>query len=82
MTKTKPHTSLSLACIGLSAVLLCGSATAAELPKEGPFTAMYSGFGTWKGTAIGKDRFLSAWDESGLTVATGFQDRMTWHCFG
>jgi hypothetical protein len=50
--------------------------------KEGTFSVTVSSAGTFKATAIGKERLLSAWDESGLTVGNGFLDHATWHCFG
>jgi hypothetical protein len=65
------------------AALALGIATPALAQvKEGTFSGTYSGFGTYKGTPIGKERVLSAWDENGLSLTNGFEDHMTWHCFG
>jgi hypothetical protein len=81
MAQVTSLTRLSSA-LALSVVVLYGPATAAELPKEGTFTATYTGFGTYKGTAVGKERIISTWDENALSVGSGFLDRATWHCFG
>jgi hypothetical protein len=56
--------------------------TAAELPKEGSFTNTSYAFGTWKGTAVGKTRFLGTFEEDGMIVGTGLIDHLTEHCFG
>jgi hypothetical protein len=58
------------------------AAIAAELPKEGPYNGTYSAYGTFKATPIGKERLLTVWDENGLSLTNGFQDHMTWHCWG
>jgi hypothetical protein len=67
----------------LSATVLLGTAAmAADLPKEGKFTATYHGVGTYKSAAMGKDTVISAWDETGYTVSDGLFDHLTWHCMG
>jgi hypothetical protein len=58
------------------------AAMAGDLPKEGTYTATYSGFGTSKSTAVGKEVVLVAWDENAVTVGNGLFDHMTWHCWG
>jgi hypothetical protein len=43
----------------LGVVFLLGAgAMAADLPKEGTWSAEFFAFGTWKGTPIGKTRLL------------------------
>jgi hypothetical protein len=72
-----------LAAFTLSAAMTCGTAAiAAGLPKEGTDSDTYTGFGTVKGSPIGKDRWLGSWEENGLTIGTGYTDHITWHCFG
>jgi hypothetical protein len=73
-------TLLSAAALGFA--LLVGPARAADLPKEGTFTATYSSAGTSKATALGEERWFSSWDEYGLSVGSGLFDHMTWHCGG
>jgi hypothetical protein len=59
-----------LSAVALSAAMLLGTvAMAADLPKEGSYSGTYSGVGTGKAIAIGKERLLIAWDETGLSVA-------------
>jgi hypothetical protein len=64
------------------AVLLGTTAVASDLPKEGKFTAIYHGVGTYKSATMGKDAVISGWDEIGYTVGDGLFDHLTWHCFG
>ena len=72
-----------LPAITLSAAMFFGTAaTAADLPKEGTWTATYSGYGSYKATTVGKGRWFLPWDENGLSVGTGLLDHMTWHCWG
>jgi hypothetical protein len=63
-------------------MIVGAAAMAADLPKEGTSSVTYSAVGTGKVNQIGKDRFITAFDENGLTVGTGLLDHMTWHCFG
>src|SRR5271165_1744962 len=78
----QPRTCI-LSAFTLSTAMAVGAAAmAADLPKEGTFNVTFSGSGTAKATAIGKERLLIAWDLNGLTVGTGLFDHMTWHCFG
>jgi hypothetical protein len=63
-------------------MFLGSAAMAAELPKEGTFSFTYSGFGTVKATPVGKERLLLAFDDNGLSVANGFFDHVTFHCWG
>jgi len=73
----------TLSAVTLGAAMLFGAAAmAADLPKEGTFSHTTSAFFTFKGTPIGKGRFLNTWDNNGLSVGTGLTDHMTWHCFG
>lgn len=58
------------------------AAMAADLPKEGTFKATYSGAGTYKVTALGKERWFASFDANGLSVGDGLLDHMTWHCWG
>jgi hypothetical protein len=64
------------------ALAFSSAAIAGDLPKEGTYSSTYSGFGTAKSTAVGKDALLVAWDENGLSVGNGLLDYMTWHCWG
>jgi hypothetical protein len=65
------------------AALALGIATPALAQmKEGTFSGTYTAFGTYKATPIGKERFLSTWDQNGLTLTDGFLDHVTWHCSG
>jgi hypothetical protein len=65
------------------AALTLGFPTAASAQmKEGTYSGTYSGFGTYKAAAIGKERSLSTWDHNGLTLTDGFLDHVTWHCSG
>jgi hypothetical protein len=66
----------------IAALALGIAAPALAQTKEGTFSGTYSGAGTYKATAIGKEGFLNAWDISGFTVSNGFLDHATWHCFG
>ena len=76
------HTNVpSVATLGV-ALLLASGAIAADPPKEGTFSDTAYGFGTYKGTAIGKTRYLSTFEENGQIVGTGLTDHMTAHCFG
>ena len=66
----------------LSAAMVFGVvAMAADLPKEGPYSFTYAGFGTFKPTPVGKDLTLLTFDENGLSVGNGLFDHMTWHCW-
>jgi hypothetical protein len=72
-----------LSAFTLSTAIVFGAvAMAADLPKEGTFSATYSAVGTAKTTQIGKERVLIALDETGLSVGRGLFDHITWHCFG
>src|ERR1700722_6023156 len=72
-----------LSAFTLSMAMAFGvAAMAADLPKEGTFNVDYTSFGTFKATAIGKERALSTWDQNGLWLGKGFGDHVTWHCFG
>ena len=72
-----------LRAAALSAAMILGSAAmAADLPKEGRYSYTYSGAGTYKATAVGKERLLFAWDENGLSVGKGLLDHLKWHCWG
>lgn len=72
-----------LSAFTLSAAMFFGiAALAADLPKEGTFTATYSGYGTYKVTPVGKELWFLSFDENGLTVGSGLLDHMTWHCWG
>ena len=66
----------------IAALALGIAAPALAQMKEGTFSGTYSSAGTYKGIPIGKERIVSAWDENGLTLTNGFEDHMTWHCFG
>jgi hypothetical protein len=78
----QPRTCL-LSAFTLSTAMAFGVATmAADLPKEGTFNVDYISFGTFKATAIGKERFLNTFDENGLWLGKGFGDHVTFHVFG
>jgi hypothetical protein len=78
----QPRTCI-ISAVTLGTAMFFGfAAMAAELPKEGTFSATYSGFGTFKGSQIGKSKYLGMFDENGLTVGKGLMDHLTWHCFG
>jgi len=68
--------------LGLCVTAGAIAAMAADLPKEGTSTGTYTGSGTFKATAIGKDRILTSFDGDGVSLMTGFADHMTWHCWG
>lgn len=65
-----------------AAMLSASAAMAGELPKEGKFTAVYHGVGTYKAITMGKDITFSAWEETGYTVSDGLFDHLTWRCLG
>jgi hypothetical protein len=72
-----------LSVFTLSMAMASGAvAIAADLPKEGTFSVDYTGFGTSKLTAIGKERALITFDENALWLGKGFGDHMTSHSFG
>jgi hypothetical protein len=51
--------------------------------KEGTANSTYAGFGTFKGTQIGKDRLLTAFDHNTLAVSSNpMFDHLTYHCWG
>jgi len=52
------------------------------MDKEGKATGTYAAYGTYKATAVGKDRVLETFDENGLALTDGFADHTTWHCWG
>ena len=66
----------------IAALTLGIAAPALAQMKEGTFSGTYSSYGTYKGIPIGKERFLSAYEDNGLSLTNGFEDHMTWHCFG
>jgi hypothetical protein len=68
--------------LAVAVVLFLGASAEAQLPREGTYRGTYSGFGTIKATAIGKERLLVTFEENGLTLTNGFLDHMTWHCWG
>jgi hypothetical protein len=78
----QPRTCIFSAVTLGTAMFFGFAAMAAELPKEGTFSATYSSFGTFKSSQIGKSKYLGTWDENGLTVGKGLVDHLTWHCFG
>jgi hypothetical protein len=59
----------------------CAAPALAQM-QEGSFSGTYSSYGTFKANPLGKERVLTAWDENGVTLANGFTDHMTWHCWG
>src|SRR5690242_14819918 len=73
-------TLLSAAALGFA--LLVGSTRAADLPKEGTFTATYSATGTHKQIPLGEERWVASYEEDGLIVGSGPFDHMTFHCSG
>lgn len=78
----QPRTSMLSAAVLSGAMLVSTAAGAADLPKDGTFTATYSAAGTYKATTVSKERWFASWDENGLTVGSGLLDHMTWHCWG
>jgi hypothetical protein len=70
----------------LAATLAFGlNASAADLPKEGSFSFVYAGAGTYKPVMVGKDRLVFSTDDSGVTAGNtgqGLFDRMTAHELG
>jgi hypothetical protein len=69
--------------VTLGTILTFGAAAmAADMSKEGTISGTYSGFGTFKGTPIGKERLLLSWDENGLQLTNGLLDHVTFHCWG
>jgi hypothetical protein len=78
----QPRTCL-LSALALSAAMCFGlAAMAADLPKEGTYSATYSGYGTYKATPVGKERLLLVFDQNGLSVGNGLMDHLTQHCWG
>lgn len=78
----RPRTCV-LYALTLSVAMSFGiAANAADLPKEGTYTGTWSGFGTFKGTPVGKELVLVAFDQNALTVGNGLIDHLTWYCFG
>ena len=77
----QPRTCM-LSAFTLSTAMFFGTAVAADLPKEGTWTATYSAFGMAKATPVGKERLLLTYDDNGLTVGDGLLNHMTWHCWG
>jgi hypothetical protein len=73
-------TLLSAAALGFA--LLVGPARAADLPKEGTFTATFSAAGTYKATPLGEERWFGSWEEYGLSVGSGLLDHTRGHCWG
>jgi len=72
-----------LSAITLGTAMLFGvAAMAADLPKEGTFTVTASTYGTAKGDAVGKGRWIGEFDDSGPLVGSGLLDHTTTHCFG
>jgi len=72
-----------LAVSGLAiALALATSPVLAQMAKEGKYNGTYSAFGTMKTTQVGKNRLLMEFDENGLTLAQGFSDHLTHHCWG
>ena len=64
----QPRTCI-LSAFTLSTAMAFGvAAMAADLPKEGTYNGAYSSVGTFKATAVGKERVLIAFDEYGLSV--------------
>src|SRR5262245_39826525 len=68
--------------IALVFALCTFSQASAQLAKEGTLSGTYSAFGTFKATAIGKERLLVVFDDNGFTVGQGLADHMTHHCWG
>jgi hypothetical protein len=66
----------------IAALALGISMPALAQMKEGTFSGTYSAYGTYKATPIGKERGLSTFDDNGLSLTNGFEDHMTWHCWG
>jgi hypothetical protein len=78
----RPRTCI-LSAFTLSTAMFFGiSAMAADLPKEGTFSGMYSSLGTAKAIQIGKERLLLDLDENGQSLGKGLVDHMAWHCWG
>jgi hypothetical protein len=63
-------------------VACCAGAAAADLPKEGTFTDVGYGYGTFKGFSVGKSRYVNAYEQDGVIVGDGLRNHMTFHCFG
>jgi hypothetical protein len=55
---------------------------AADPPKEGTYSGTFSGWGTFKGTQIGKEKLLTVFDQNALVLTSGLLDHTTWHCYG
>jgi hypothetical protein len=60
----------------------CLPAVAADLPKEGNFTATFNGYGTYKAIAVGKTRYQSSYEIDGFVLGEGILDHLTYHCMG
>ena len=53
-----------------------------DLPREGTFSGVSTGHGTYKAIAIGKERLLLTFNDYAASVSDGFGDHITWNCFG
>ena len=63
------RSSMIVSAVALSTAMAFGAAAmAGDLPKEGTYKGTYTAFGTYKATAIGKERVLTVWDENGLSL--------------
>jgi hypothetical protein len=60
----------------------CAGASAADLPKEGTFTNTLYGYGTFKGSSVGKTRYVNSFEMDGVSVGEGLLNHMTAHCIG
>jgi hypothetical protein len=49
----------------------CAGASAADLPKEGTFTNTLYGYGTFKGSSVGKTRYVNSFEMDGVSVGEG-----------
>ena len=74
-----------LKLFGIATAVAFAAATpraASAQTKEGTYKGTYAANGTFKATAIGKDRVLLVFEEYGMNLSDGFTDHFTWHCWG
>lgn len=78
---TKSSTRLALPFAFVPLLVLAVATPAAAQAKEATYKGTYAAYGTYKVTAIGKDRIPLVADENGLNLTDGFTDHTTFHCW-
>src|SRR5215469_13510192 len=73
---------LAFSAIAVVFALSASSPASAQMMKEETTNGTYFGYGTFKGTPVGKDRLLINFEDNGPSVGQGITDHMTWRCWG